>query len=108
MRLRVALRVWILTLRPWPWSFLQLSGGLQYLDAEYTEGVLEESGVDVQHAPEWTWNLAATATRSLGTGEGYLRTDYSYMGDHFSNPTFQPPESEQDRQELEHPVGLAE
>lgn len=80
-----------------PWEFLLLGGGLQYLDAKYTEGTLEESGFEVPNAPEWTGNLSATFFLPLGDGVTYLRGDYSFMTDHFTNPTYQLPETEQDR-----------
>jgi len=34
----------------------------------------------------------------LADGETYLRIDYSYMSDHFNNPTYQPDSAEQDRE----------
>lgn len=78
-----------------PWAFLQLSGGLQYLDADYTKGLLED--FDVPFAPTWSGNLAATLLLPLAGGTTYLRGDHSFMGDHFANNTYQPPETEQDR-----------
>jgi len=78
-----------------PVGFLQLSGGLQYLNAEYTKGQLED--FDVPFAPKWSGNVAATFLLPLGDGVTYLRTDYSFMGDHFANNTYQPPETEQDK-----------
>lgn len=78
-----------------PVGFLQLSGGLQYLNAEYTKGELED--FDVPFAPKWSGNVAATFLLPLADGVTYLRTDYSFMGDHFANNTYQPPETEQDK-----------
>ncbi len=78
-----------------PLANLILDGGLQYLDAQYTKGQLEE--FDVPFAPTWTGNLAATLLLPLADGMTYLRGDYSFMGDHFANNTYQPPETEQDK-----------
>lgn len=80
-----------------PWEFLMLSGGLQYLDAEYTDGALDDAGLDVPYAPDWSGNLAATVFLPLADGVTYLRGDYSYMDDHFTNPTYQASKVEQDR-----------
>ncbi len=80
-----------------PWEFLMLSGGLQYLDAKYTEGELEDADLDVPYAPDWSGNLAATLLLPLADGVTYLRGDYSFMGDHFTNPTYQDPKVEQDK-----------
>jgi iron complex outermembrane receptor protein len=41
--------------------------------------------------------VAATFLLPLADGMTYLRTDYNFMGDHFANATYQPPETEQDR-----------
>jgi iron complex outermembrane receptor protein len=79
-----------------PWEFLMLSGGLQYLDAEYTDGALDDAGLDVPYAPDWSGNLAATVFLPLAGGVTYLRGDYSYMDDHFTNPTYQASKVEQD------------
>ena len=68
-----------------PWAFLNISGGLQYLDAEYTSGQLDDQNLDLPFAPDWTGNLAATVMLPLGDGVTYLRGDYSYMGDHLTN-----------------------
>lgn len=88
-----------------PWPFLMITGGLQYLDAKYTEGVLEEEGVHVAQSPDWSGNLAVTGMMPMAGGELYLRGDYSYMGDHFNNPTYQPPSAEQDRELLNFRLG---
>ena len=80
-----------------PWEFLMLSGGLQYLDAEYTEGELDDLGFDVPYAPDWSGNLAATLFLPLADGVTYLRGDYSFMSDHFNNPTYQADKVEQDK-----------
>lgn len=81
-----------------PWEFLTLSGGLQYLDAKYTEGELKDAGFEVTQAPDWTGSLSATFLMPLAEGMTYLRGDYSFMGDHFNNPTFQEPRLEQDKE----------
>jgi iron complex outermembrane receptor protein len=78
-----------------PLPFLQLAGGVQYLDAEYTKGDLEP--YDVAFAPTWSGNLSATLLLPLAGGMTYLRTDYSFMGDHFANATYQAPETEQNK-----------
>ena len=83
-----------------PWQFLMLSGGLQYLDAEYTDGDLAELNLDVPYAPTWSGNLSATFLLPLADGVTYLRSDYSFMGDHFTNPTYQPDSVEQDKKLL--------
>jgi iron complex outermembrane receptor protein len=83
-----------------PWQFLMLSGGLQYLDAEYTDGDLAELNLDVPYAPTWSGNLSATFLLPLADGVTYLRSDYSFMGDHFTNPTYQPDSAEQDKKLL--------
>ncbi len=88
-----------------PWEFLSLTGGIQYLDADYTDGELEEAGLALPHAPEWSGNLAATLQFPLWSGWTYLRADYSYMGDHFNNPTYQPDELEQDKKLLNARLG---
>lgn len=76
-----------------PLPNLQLAGGVQYLDAKYTKGDLEQ--FDVAFAPTWSGNLSATLLLPLADGTSYLRGDYSFMGDHFANATFQAPETEQ-------------
>jgi iron complex outermembrane receptor protein len=81
-----------------PWQCLMISGGLQYLDARYTEGELKEADLAVPQAPDWSGNIAMTATMPLADGDIYLRGDYSYMGDHFNNPTYQPDSAEQDKE----------
>ncbi|NIB41514.1 TonB-dependent receptor [Pseudomaricurvus alkylphenolicus] len=81
-----------------PWPFLMVSGGLQYLDAEYSEGALSEMGASVPQAPKWSGNIAVTTTLPLAGGEVYLRGDYTFMGDHFNNPTYQPATAEQDKE----------
>jgi iron complex outermembrane recepter protein len=78
-----------------PLDNLILGGGLQYLDAQYTKGLLEE--FDVPFAPTWSGNLSATLLLPLADGMTYLRGDYSFMGDHFANNTYQPPATEQDK-----------
>jgi len=82
------------TARPLP--NLILEGGLQYLDAKYTEGDLQR--FDVVFAPDWSGNVAATLLLPLAGGMVYLRADYSFMGDHYTNPTYQAPDTEQDRE----------
>ena len=79
-----------------PLTNLILGGGLQYLDAEYTQGELQ--AFDVAFAPKWSGNLSATLLLPLADGMTYLRGDYSFMGDHYSNATYQPPKTEQDRE----------
>jgi iron complex outermembrane receptor protein len=69
---------------------------VQYLDAKYTEGDLEQ--FDVVFAPDWSGNIAATLLLPLAGGMAYLRADYSFMGDHYTNPTYQAPDTEQDRE----------
>lgn len=88
-----------------PWEFLMLSGGLQYLDAEYTKGALRELNVDVPYAPTWSGNVSATFLLPVGEGVSYLRSDYSYMSDHFTNPTYQPASVEQDKNLVNARVG---
>lgn len=80
-----------------PWEFLMLSGGLQYLDAEYTDGQLDEDGFDVPYSPDWSGNLSATLLLPLAEGVTYLRGDYSFMSDYFTNPTYQVDSVEQDK-----------
>ncbi|MCP5167375.1 MAG: TonB-dependent receptor [Pseudomonadales bacterium] len=75
---------------------LILDGGLQYLDAKYTEGELER--FDVVFAPDWSGNIAATLLLPLAGGTTYLRADYSFMGDHYTNATYQAPDTEQNRE----------
>ncbi len=82
------------TVRPLP--NLVLDGGLQYLDAKYTDGELEQ--FDVVFAPDWSGNVAATLLLPVAGGMAYLRADYSFMGDHYTNPTYQAPDTEQDRE----------
>jgi iron complex outermembrane receptor protein len=79
-----------------PLPNLILDGGVQYLDAEYSEGDLER--FNVVFAPDWSGSLAATVVLPIAGGNGYLRTDYSFMGDHYTNPTYQAPETQQDRE----------
>jgi iron complex outermembrane receptor protein len=78
-----------------PLPNLILDGGLQYLDAKYTKGDLQQ--FDVVFAPDWSGNIAATLLLPVAQGTAYLRTDFSFMGDHYTNPTFQEPDTEQDR-----------
>jgi iron complex outermembrane receptor protein len=80
-----------------PWDFLMLSGGLQYLDAKYTDGELDDMNLDVPYSPDWSGNLSATLFLPLAEGVTYLRGDYSFMGDHFTNPTYQADSTEQDK-----------
>ncbi len=80
-----------------PWEFLMLSGGLQYLDAKYTDGQLDEDGFDVPYAPDWSGNFSATLLLPLAEGVTYLRGDYSFMSDYFTNPTYQVDSVEQDK-----------
>ena len=78
-----------------PLPNLILDGGLQYLDAEYSDGELEQ--FDVVFAPDWSGSVAATLVLPVAEGTAYLRTDYSFMGDHYTNPTYQAAETEQNR-----------
>ena len=70
---------------------------MQYLDSEYTSGLLDELGLDLSFAPDWAGNLAATLMLPVADGITYLRTDYSYMGDHYNNAGYQPDSTEQDK-----------
>ena len=79
-----------------PLPNLILDGGVQYLDAQYSEGELEP--FDVVFAPDWSGSLAATLLLPIAEGMSYLRTDYSFMGDHYTNPTYQAPGTKQDRE----------
>jgi len=79
-----------------PLPNLIVDGGLQYLDAKYTEGELQQ--FEVVFAPDWSGNVAATLLLPLAEGMTYLRADYSYMGDHYTNTAYQPPDTEQDRE----------
>ena len=88
-----------------PWQFLMLSGGLQYLDAEYTNGNLSELNFDVPYAPKWSGNVSATFLLPVAEGVSYLRGDYTYMGDHFNNPTYQKASIEQDKNLVNARVG---
>lgn len=88
-----------------PWQFLMLSGGLQYLDAEYTNGNLSELNFDVPYAPTWSGNVSATFLLPVAEGVSYLRGDYTYMGDHFNNPTYQKASIEQDKNLVNARVG---
>ncbi len=72
-----------------PLPNLIIEGGLQYLDAEYTEGDLKELDLQVVMAPDWSGSLAATLLLPLAEGTTYLRADYSFMGDYYSNPNYQ-------------------
>ena len=54
--------------------------------------------LDVVFAPDWSGSLAATLVLPIAEGKGYLRTDYSFMGNHYTNPTYQAPETKQDRE----------
>lgn len=78
-----------------PFPNLMLGGGLQFLDAQYTKGELEN--YDVAFAPTWSGNLSATVLLPLADGTVYLRGDSSFMGDHYANATYQAPETEQDK-----------
>mgnify|MGYP003666840666 FL=1 len=80
-----------------PWDFLMLSGGLQYLDAEYTDGELDELNFNVPYAPDWSGTLSTTFLLPLASGVTYLRSDYSFMGDHYTSPTYQPSSAEQNK-----------
>ncbi|MEZ5572757.1 MAG: TonB-dependent receptor [Halioglobus sp.] len=94
-----------LTFSALPLPNLILDGGLQYLDAEYTEGELKDGGFQVIQAPDWSGSLAATLLLPLADGTTYLRTDYSFMGDHYLNPNYQSPDAKQDRQQLNMRLG---
>ncbi len=88
-----------------PWRFLMLAGGLQYLKAQYTEGELHDFNLKVPYAPKWSGNVAATLLAPVGQGAGYLRGDYSYMSNHFSNPTYQVESDKQERNLLNFRLG---
>jgi iron complex outermembrane receptor protein len=78
-----------------PFTNLMLGAGVQYLDAEYTKGELQE--FELPFAPTWSGNLSATLLFPVAGGMSYLRSDYSFMADHFGNATYQPPQTEQDK-----------
>ncbi len=80
-----------------PWDFLMLNGGLQYLDAKYTDGDLKDFNLDVPYAPDWSGNLSATLLLPLADGVTYLRSDYSFMSNHYTNAAYQPSSTEQDK-----------
>jgi iron complex outermembrane receptor protein len=88
-----------------PMPNLLLEGGLQYLDAQYTDGELDEQGLQVMLAPDWSGSLAATVMLPMADGTTYLRTDYSFMGDHYLNPNFQTPETKQNSHQINARVG---
>lgn len=86
-----------------PLPLLTLNLGVLYLDAEYTEGDLV--GNEVVFAPTWSGNFGALVLIPLPVGGLYLRADYSYLGPHFTNPDYQPDESEQTRRNLDGRLG---
>lgn len=90
-----------------PLPNLTVTLGLQYLDKyEFTDG--PDEGLDLAFAAEFSGNLAATLVLPLADGGIYLRGDYSYMGDHLTNPApaFQLSEKDvQDRQNLNMVLG---
>jgi len=54
--------------------------------------------LDVPFAPTWSGNVSATLLLPLADGVTYLRSDYSFMSDHFNNPTYQVDSVEQDKE----------
>lgn len=86
-----------------PFTNLMLGGGVQYLDAEYTKGELQE--FELPFAPNWSGNLSATLLFPVAGGMSYLRSDYSFMADHFGNATYQAPKTEQDKKLLNARLG---
>lgn len=87
-------------------EFLTLTGGLVYLDAEYTDfttadcfsprildvectyqlipgqpavGSKDVSGDPVIYSPEWTYNIAADYRRPIGNLNGFARVDYRFV-----------------------------
>jgi iron complex outermembrane receptor protein len=71
-------------------QWLRVSGGVSYLDGEYTEidARAFPVGIDsnLANTPEWTGSLGATATAYDGThGRLELQTDWAYRGRHFKD-----------------------
>lgn len=51
-------------------------------------------------APDWSGSLAATLLLPLADGITYSRIDYSFMGDHYSNPNYQVEGTEATRKQV--------
>ncbi|MEO0435342.1 MAG: TonB-dependent receptor [Pseudomonadota bacterium] len=67
-----------------PLANLTLGAGLMYLDTyEFTEG--ERAGTELPFTAELSANVSATFFLPYAGGGVYLRTDYAYMSDHFTN-----------------------
>jgi iron complex outermembrane recepter protein len=67
-----------------PWTGMELTGSVAYLDAKYKSGTRTEAGVDrsgepVTQAPKWTWSLGATQSFETGAGRLSLHADYAYV-----------------------------
>jgi iron complex outermembrane receptor protein len=90
-----------------PLPNLTVSLGLQYLDKyEFTAG--PDKGLDLAFAAELSGSLAATLVIPLADGGVYLRGDYSFMGDHTTNPASAAEleaKDEQDRENLNMALG---
>ena len=90
-----------------PLPNLTVTLGLQYLDKyEFTDG--PDKGLDLAFAAELSGSLAATLVFPFAEGGIYLRGDYSFMGDHTTNPApaFQlQAKDEQDRVNLNMVLG---
>lgn len=67
-----------------PWTGMELTGNVAYLDAHYVAGTRTEAGVDrsgepITQAPKWAYNLGATQTFETSVGKFAAHVDYSHI-----------------------------
>jgi len=90
-----------------PLPNLTVSLGLQYLNKyEFTDG--PDKGLNLPFAAELSGSLGATLVFPLADGGVYLRGDYSFMGDHWTNTGTAAqlePKDEQDRENFNATLG---
>jgi iron complex outermembrane receptor protein len=76
---------------------LSLRANLGYLDSKYDEfrydngfGIVDDSGLEFRRAPEFTGGLDLTYERQIGSGTGWIRGAYRYIGEHFIEQSNRP------------------
>jgi iron complex outermembrane recepter protein len=75
-----------------PWSGMELTGSLAYLDAKYKKGsrfenqgtaaapiLVDRANEPVTQAPKWTTNIGATQTFEFGAGDLSIHADYAFI-----------------------------
>jgi iron complex outermembrane receptor protein len=76
---------------------LSLRANLGYLDSKYDEfrydngfRIVDDSGLEFRRAPEITGGLDLTYERQVGSGTGWIRGAYRYIGEHFIEQSNRP------------------